>query len=129
MAQASIVGGDWDFQVTRGPDWLLVRPRRTAQRHPGGPSFAESVWALLEQHFTHRLVLEMGDVDQLDSDMISELLRLYKRICTHDGVMRLCGLSETGKRELLACRLEGHFPPYRNREAAVMADRQPRQPR
>ena len=129
MARASVLRSDWDFDVARGPDWLLVQPRRLGTRSPGAPSFAEHVWALLEQHFTHRLVLEMGDFEELDSDLISELLRLYKRIYTHDGVMRLCGVSETGEDELRACRLEGHFPRYRNREDAVMGHPHPRQPR
>ncbi|MEX0675845.1 MAG: STAS domain-containing protein [Pirellulales bacterium] len=129
MARASIVRSDWDFNVERGPDWLLVRPRRLGHRDRGALTFANQVWALLEQNFTHRLVLEMGDVDPLDSDLVSELLRLYKRIHTHDGVMRLCGLSDTGEEVLRECRLEGQFPRYRNREEAVMGQSHPRQPR
>jgi anti-anti-sigma factor len=92
-------------------------------------SFAEQVWSLLEQQFTHRLVLEMGEVDRLDSELIGQLVWLYKRIHTHDGMMRICGLSPLAQEVLETCRLGGHFPHYDSREDAVMGHAQPRQPR
>jgi anti-anti-sigma factor len=129
MAQASVTASNWDFEVERGPDWLFVRPRRLRASSDESPPFAEQVWALLEQHFTHRLVLELGEIKYLDSYLVGQLVWLYKRIHTHDGIMRLCELSAANEEVLHACRLDGHFPQYRTREEAVMCQSQPRQPR
>jgi anti-anti-sigma factor len=133
MAQATIVGSGWDFEVDRGPDWLFIRPRRLSGvdgNLPGcAANFAEQVWTLLEQQFTHRLVLEVSEIDRLNSELIGQLVWLHKRIHTHDGLMRVCGLTEAHEDVLHACRLSGHFPRYETREDAVMGHAHPRQPR
>ncbi len=129
MAQASIVHSDWDFEVERGPGWLFVRPRRCGGSDAGTPTFAEYVWALLQQHFTNRLVLELGQLDRLDSHLVTQLLWLHKRVQAQDGVIRLSELSAQNEDVLRACGLEGQFPPHRNREEAVMGRSHPRQPR
>ena len=49
------------LDVERGPDWLLVRIRNLDRAEPETP-LAEQLWALLEQHFTYRLVLELDEV-------------------------------------------------------------------
>jgi anti-anti-sigma factor len=129
MAQASLAHCGWDFEVERGPDWLFVRPRLQSSSAADSRDFAEQVWALLEQHLTHRLVLELGGVELIDSSLVGQLVRLYKRIHSHEGMMRVCELSPTNESVLRACRLDGHFPQYRNREDAVMGNSQPRHPR
>ncbi len=129
MAQALLLNRGWDFEIERGPDWLFVRPRRVGSTPVGAPSFAEQVWSLLEQQFANRLVLEMDDIDRMDSDLVGQLVCLYKRIHTHDGVMRICGLSHQDDEVLRMCRLGGHFPRYDNREDAVMGRTLPRHPR
>jgi anti-anti-sigma regulatory factor len=129
MAQAPVLRGDWDFEVERGPDWLFVQPRRLRASGAGGAKFAEQVWAILEQHFTHRVVLELDRVDALNSHLVSQLLLLKKRIASCEGMIRLAGLSERNEEVLSACGLDGCFPCYRNREDAVMGHAHPRQPR
>jgi hypothetical protein len=119
MVHVSIAHG-WEFEVERGPDWLFVRPRRPAKASPDSSVFADQVWLILEQHFSHRVVLEMGEVGRLDARLIDQLLELYDRIHAHDGMMRICGLS-SGNQELLKKRqLEGRFPRFQDREEAVM---------
>jgi anti-sigma B factor antagonist len=128
MVQISLARG-WDLDVERGPDWLFVRPHRSSRTALDSPAFAEQVWSILEQNFTHRLVLEMGGFDRLDSHLIGELLWLYERIHSHDGMMRICGLSGSNQDLLHQCRLEERFPLYRDREEAVMGHARPAQPR
>jgi len=128
MAQASLVGSDWEFEVERGPDWLFVRPRRM-RGELGSANFAEQVWSLLEQHFTHRLVLEFSELDHLNSELIGQLVLLYKRIHTHDGLLRICQLSDAQDEVLHVSRLGGYFPRFQSREDAVMGHAVPRQPR
>ena len=129
MSQASLARHVWNFDVERGPDWLFVRPHRLKTSTQNAPPFAEQVWTLLEQHFTHRLVLEMGDVDELDSDLAGQLLSLYKRIHAHDGILRVCELSPNSEEVLHVCCVESHFGHYCNREEAVMGHSHPRHPR
>lgn len=118
----------WELDVDRGPDWLFVRPRYLPNHASDTPPLAEMVWALLEQNFTTRLVLEMDQVTFLHSYLIGQLVRLHKRIISHGGVMRISGLSPMNQDVLRICQLDGRFPQYINREDAVMGYR-PTQPR
>jgi anti-anti-sigma factor len=110
---------------------LFVRPRRLEARGGETSTFAEQVWTLLEQHLTHRLVLELGEVELLDSHLLGQLDWLYKQIHAHDGMMRVCELSPNNAEVLRTCALDGQFPEYRNREDAVMGHAlvHPRHPR
>jgi anti-anti-sigma factor len=117
----------WGLDVDRGPDWVFVRvhPRDGFDDAPG---LAQSVWALLEQHFTYRLVLELDEVALLHSPVIGQLVLLSKRVHTRGGLLRLCGVSEPSREVLHLCRLESALPSFDNRGDAVMGHR-PKQPR
>ncbi len=118
----------WELAVERGPDWLMVRILRAPEARDA-PPLADEVWEQLCRHFTYRLVLELNQIVLLDSYLIGQLVQLYKRVCEHDGVMRVCGLSAYNRHVLHTCNLESHFPEYQDREEAVMGVRHPRQPR
>ncbi len=118
-----------EFEVERGPDWLLVRITGLDDIVSTPPRLADALWSLLHQHFTYRIVLELDQVDTLDSYLIGQLVTLHKRVVEHDGVMRLCGLSAHNRRVLHTCRLHEHLPTYDDRQEAVMAGCGPRQPR
>ena len=109
-----------ELDVERGPDWLLVRVRNLDLAESDAPPLAERVWHLLQQHFTYRLVLELDEVQVLNSCLIGELLQLHRRIEEHGGVMRLCGLSSHNRQVLHACRLDDRLLPYGDRQEAVM---------
>ena len=91
------------FDVDRGPDWLLVRVRKLKEDPVAASQFAERLWELLQQHFTYRLILELDQVAMLSSSLIGQLIQLHKRIEEHDGVLRLCGLSSQNRSVLHAC--------------------------
>jgi anti-anti-sigma regulatory factor len=107
------------LDVDRGPDWLLVRLRNLDLMTPDASSLADQLWNLLQQHFTYRLVLELDDV-QVNSQMIGQLLQLYRRIEEHDGVLRLCGLSSGSQQVLHAAHLDDRLRPYGDRQEAVL---------
>jgi len=120
----------WEVDVQRGPDWLLVKVRaesRSQEAH-GSTSpdeadcgeLASGIWDLMQRHFAHRLVLEMDQIGLLSSDLIGQLVRLYKRIQEQDGVMRLCGLSPHNLRVLRTCHLDDRFQPYADCKDAVL---------
>lgn len=127
MVQVSRARG-WDLEVERGPDWLFVRPHQPGDAPAESGSLAEQVWSMLEQSMTHRLVLELGEID-LDSRLIEQLDWLHKRIQSHDGLMRICGLSLENAALLDDYGLAVHFPHYRDREDAVMGHALPIKPR
>ena len=117
----------WRFDVDRGPDWVFVR------LHPDdsnleSDSLADKLWAVLEQSFTYRLVLELDEVPILQSYLIAQLVLISKRINSHSGLLRLCGLSPANQEVIRMCRLDGCLPHFVNRGDAVMGHR-PMQPR
>jgi anti-anti-sigma factor len=118
----------WELYVERGPDWLIVKIQ---SMDTGGenPPLAELIWSLMQQHLTHRLVLELDQIPVLNSFLIEQLTQLYRKIGKHDGVMRLCGLSAYNRRVLHSCRLDERFQPYHNRQEAVLGHSRPTQPR
>ena len=119
----------WELEVERGPDWLLVKVKSPGGAAGDAPPLADGLWDILQRHFTYRLVLEMDQVNVLNSYLIGQLVRLYKLIREHDGVMRLCGLSAYNRQVLRVCHLDDRFLPYRDREEAVMGRPRPRLPR
>ena len=117
-----------EFEVDRGPNCLLVKIKGL-EDSADAPPLARKLWSLLEQHFTYRLVLEMDEVDLLDSHLIGQLLALGKRIEDRDGILRLCGLSEQSRRVLETCHLSRRFLSYHDRKDAIMGPRRPHHPR
>jgi len=103
--------------VDRGPDWLFVRLRLDYEQLD---DVADRLWAMLNQHFVHRLVLEMDEVDFLPSLLMGQLVMLHKRVLQHDGALRLCGLSTECQQALHLCRLDQALPHFDTREDAVM---------
>jgi len=122
------VAPGWKLDVERGPDWLLVKVRSLDGPSPD-PPLADGIWELLQRHFTYRVVLELDQVQVLNSHLIGQLVRLYRLIRQRDGVMRLCGLSPHNLDVLRTCRLQERFLPYRDREEAVMGCCCPRHPK
>ncbi len=111
----------WKVQIDRGPNCLFVRLREPSSgRGRDCLPLGEFLWAILEQHFTYRLVLELQDLRHLPSEWLGQFLQLQSRIRSHGGLMRLCGLSEINQQVLQRSRLSGKLPNYANREEAVM---------
>ena len=110
----------WELEVERGPDWLIVRIQNMDEISESSPPLAERIWELMQQHLTHRLVLELDQVPLLNSYLIGQLIQLYRVIREHYGVMRLCGLSAYNQEVLQLHGLEDRFPSYGDVEEAVM---------
>ncbi len=119
---------EWSLEIDRGPDWLFIRLSPPPNGEQGEVHLAEMIWKNLEQCFCYRAVLELDNIDYLRSWMIGELVRLHKRVTTHGGMLRLCGVSKNAETVLRISRLSDRFPAYRNRTDAVMGYR-PQQPR
>lgn len=120
------IASDCEFEVERGPDWLLVRVRNLSSVSHETSSLAARLWALLQQHFTHRLVLELDETVRLDRQLVEELRQLYERIAEHEGIMRLCGVSKRNRDILHAFGLDERLLPYQDRMEAVTGCIHPR---
>jgi len=114
------VSSGWKLDVERGPDWLFVRLHASPGVDLESEPLAEQLWSLLEQHFIHRLVVELDDVPALRSSLIGQLVLLYKRIHLKGGMLRICGLTEQQRQVLRTTRLDDRFPCYNTREEALM---------
>lgn len=117
-----VVSG-WRMALERGPDCLFVKLLAPDADAFESPPLADTIWSLLEEHFTHRLVLEMQNVELLSSYLIGQLVLLNRRIQAHDGLLRLCGLSSAARESLAMLRLDDRFPNYADRTEAVMGGR------
>jgi anti-anti-sigma factor len=151
MVQAST---DWQLDVARGPGCVIVRPHHLdAQRHKtaaktgvaaknsdadGGEdaalsdiaSLAEDIWAILDNHLTYRVVLDMDEVAQLTSLLLGQLVALQARVDAHGGMVRVCGLSPLNENVLDITHLRDRIPCYGSRGEAVHGSIQrPVQPR
>lgn len=119
----------WGLNVERGPDWIFVRLSPAADAGFDESELAEKIWTVLEQNFTYRLVLELDQLEILQSRLIAQLVLLTKRIHSHAGLLRLCGLSAFNQEVLRVCRLDGCLPNYDDRNSAVKGEHRPLQPR
>jgi anti-anti-sigma factor len=111
------------LDVERGPDWIFIRVNQPDRTWDESPPLADAVWAILEQSFVYRVVLELDQITLLRSCVIGQLVKLSKRVHTHDGLLRICGLSEHNREVLASARLSAILPNYRDREEAVMCSR------
>jgi anti-anti-sigma regulatory factor len=123
-----VISSGWELHVERGPDWLIVKIQDMGSNKER-PPLAELIWGLMQQHLTHRLVLEMDRIPTLNNYLIGQLRQLYRKIFEHEGVMRLCGLSARNRQLLHACRLDENLQSYHDRQEAVMGYSPPSQPR
>lgn len=118
----------WELEVARGPDWLIVKLHCLPENIWDAPPLAETLWKLMKQHFTTRLVLECQNLPLLHTMLIGQLLSLQRRIAGEGGMLRLCGLSAANRAVLETCRLDSRFPCFETRVAAVLGQ-QPVKPR
>ncbi len=118
----------WELKVERGPQWLWVKLEHPEPLCSDCPPLAEQVLSLMERHFVHRLVLELDDLDLLNSYLLGQLIVLDRHIREQDGLLRLTGVSPHNQEVLETHGLKGRFALYSDLTDAVMT-RYPRWPR
>ena len=122
-------GGERTLEVEHGPNWLFVHLTGEDVGASDGPSLAEQLTLLLEEHFTTRVVLEFDEIDVPDNQLIPQLERLDQWVGAHDGVIRLCGLPNNCVRAIARRGLGDRLQTCHNREEAVFGSYRPGRPR
>jgi anti-anti-sigma factor len=114
-----VLTSSWQLQLERGPNCLFVRLCPDGSRGCDDSELSERLADLLDQHLTNRLVLEMDQVDLLNSLLLGQLVNLSNRVRTQGGMIRLCGLSPLNQGVLCTTRLDRRLPHYADRLGAV----------
>ena len=84
------------------------------------PQIVDKLWSISSRHFIYRLVLELDDLEELPSGMMSQLVLLQERLAQCGGALRICGLSPECEESLHSCQLDSALPNHATREEAVM---------
>jgi hypothetical protein len=116
----------WDFAVERGPNWLLVRAENPTVDAEDERSLVESLWAVMQEHLTYRLVLEFAEEQSLVPPLIRQLLELRQLAQFQHGCVRLCGMSRNERQRLRRSIYGRNLPVFRDRQDAVFGFRRPR---
>ena len=65
-------------------------------------------------------MLELDNLEELPSDMMSQLVMLQERLAQCGGALRICGLSPECEETLSNCQMDTALQNHPSREAAVM---------
>jgi anti-anti-sigma regulatory factor len=109
-----------ELNVDRGPNWLFVKLRTKNKPLAEVPQIAEKLWSISSRHFIYRLVLELEELDELRSSLMSQLVILQERLAQCGGALRICGLSPECEETLQSCHLDSALPNHASRTEAVM---------
>jgi hypothetical protein len=109
-----------ELNVDRGPNWLFVKLRTKNGSHVAIPQIADKLWSIASRHFIYRLVLELEELDELPSGMMSQLVLLQERLSQCGGALRICGLSAECETALESFHMSKALPNHASREEAVM---------
>jgi hypothetical protein len=109
-----------ELNVDRGPNWLFVKLRSKDDPGDAVPQIADKLWSISSRHFIYRLVLELEDLEEMPSGMMSQLVLLQSRLAQCGGALRICGLSQECEEAMQSCHLDSALPNHSSREAAVM---------
>lgn len=108
-----------EFDVERGPNWLIVR-LHFIDASADVSHLADELWSVAARHFIYRLVLELDELDAPPSELMGQLAMLQERLAQCDGALRICGLSPECVEMLQSCQLESALPNHATLEEAVL---------
>jgi anti-anti-sigma factor len=119
MGEASTVDlfDGWRATVEPCGVWLCVRLH--PPEGPGQFRLADGLWNEIHSRGAKQVVLEMDEVSFFSSALMSELVRLHKRIAMGGGRLRLSGLQEHPHEAMHMLRLDEVLTVYADRAAAL----------
>jgi anti-anti-sigma factor len=109
----------WRATLDQQERWLCVQLHPESNNLSPGHGLIERLWKAIQNRGALSVVLEMDDVTFLPSSLMGELVRLHKRLATHNGRLRLSGLRHEWAEALHTCRLDRVLPTFDNRAEAL----------
>ncbi len=110
----------WNLTVERGPACLLVTFCGEIVPVPGDLPLGVYLWQLMQRHFTDRIILDLSAVEQLTGYAVRQLIALARLVNDHDGMMRICGLSDYNLNLLRRYGQRGRLSCYGDHEEALV---------
>lgn len=107
----------WRATLEDASGWLCVRLH--PPEGPGQFRLADGLWNEVSTRGAKQVVLEMDEVSFFSSALMSELVRLHKRIAMGGGRLRLSGLQEHPHEAMHMLRLDEVLTVYADRGAAL----------
>lgn len=107
----------WRTTLEDAGGWLCVRLHPPAG--PGQFRLADGLWNEVNTRGAKQVVLEMDEVSFFSSALMSELVRLHKRIAMGGGRLRLSGLQEHPHEAMHMMRLDELLTVYPTRAEAI----------
>src|SRR5690606_1748602 len=121
------IARQWRHEIERGPNLLIIRLFADDVGPDGFADLADSLWNVLEQHFTYRAVVDCSGIASVTRELIDQFIELGDRIASAGGMLRLCGLSKRDLRQLREEEIYGRFACYPTCAEAI--NESPRKPR
>jgi hypothetical protein len=118
----------WQTKLEHGPDWLFVRLFGPHGDEADATGIAETLHMLLQQDLTHRMVLELDELQEVTDEFVQELIQLQELFEQANQVLRLCGACEEHEEAFRAGGLSNP-PLFRTRREAVLGFYRPGKPR
>lgn len=84
----------------------------------------ETVGSLIDAG-THKIIVDMEDVDFIDYNGLSVLAIAYKSAMNHNCAMKLCGLSDNMRQLLRIVKLDDVFGVYKDVDGALSSFKKP----
>jgi anti-sigma B factor antagonist len=107
------------FEDTRCGNALIVRPLEARFDAAGAPQFKASVAEMI-QRGEQTIVLDLSEVDFIDSSGLGALVSLLKRMAPK-GTLAVCGLREAAFNMFRLTRMDKVFSIYSTRSEALAA--------
>jgi anti-anti-sigma factor len=116
---ASSLSDDWGINVHGECGWLIFQLEQRRAVGAEATGLAQRLWQLAEEHGQRSIILDMNQVSFVSSSMMSELVRLNKRLSQHEGNLRLCSLHDACRDALHVSRLDEILSCYSSRGDAL----------
>ena len=113
-----------EFRVEERGGTLIMSPRVSRIDVGNAQDFKGLVGKMLKEKGAKSLLLDLGEVEFMDSTALGAIVAIFKGIKSEGGELRICGLSELVKELFEITKLNSIIPLYESRESALQGARE-----
>lgn len=108
-----------DYTIKDHDDFFEIHLSGNLLHALNNDPFFEAVEASMDKYGPNKALLNLSDVDYINSTGIALVVRLHTKFANKKGKMVICSPSETVNRLFEVTKLSGVLHIHENREAAV----------